>query len=459
MSASAMKKENDDQAVLVENAVLETAADKALSLAKKLGADQAEVSLSNSLGQSINVRKQALESVEIHNDRSLTINVYNKHCTGSAATADLTDKGIQSAVEAAISIAKQTEADECFGLADKELLAENKINNSNLDQYHSWDASINELIEIAQRCEQASFDVDKRITNSEGAAVNTYQGVSVYANSHGFIASSKGSSHSMSCSVIAQEQDDMQRDYWYDSNCRATNLDSPEAIGKMTGERTARRLGGRQIESCQVPVLFESSLASSLISHLISSISGGVLYKKATFMRDRLGEQIFPTWLSIDENPHLSGESRSSFYDGEGVATPQKRTIIDQGQLVAYVLGSFTSRKLGMTTTANSGGMRNVRVSQTGESFTELLQKMHTGFVVTELIGSGINMVTGDYSRGASGFWVENGEIQHPVHEVTVAGNLLDMFASIQAIGSDTDIRGNTQTGSILLEKLTIAGA
>lgn len=459
MSASAMQKQCDEQPILVEGSVLETAAEKALEFAKKLGADQAEASLSNSLGQSINVRKQALESVEVHNDRSLSVVVYNKHCSGSASTADLTDKGIQSAVEAAISIAKQTEADECFGLADKELLAGKEINNDSLNQYHSWDASINELIEIAQRCEQASFDVDKRINNSEGAAVNTYQGVSVYANSHGFMSSAKGSSHSMSCSVIAQAGDDMQRDYWYDSNCRASAMASPESIGKMSGERTVRRLGGKQIPSCQVPVLFESSLASSLIGHLVSSISGGVLYKKSSFMRDRLGEQIFPEWLSIAEHPHLAEEYRSSFYDGEGVATSAQRSIIDQGNLAAYVLGSFTSRKLGMKTTANSGGLRNVRVSQTGESFEELIKTMGTGFVVTELIGSGINIVTGDYSRGASGFWVENGEIQHPVQEVTVAGNLLDMFGSIQAIGSDVSTRGNTHTGSILLEKLTIAGA
>ena len=220
-----------------------------------------------------------------------------------------------------------------------------------------------------------------------------------------------------------------------------------------------RRLGGRQVDSCQVPVLFEAPLASSLIGHLISSISGGVLYKKASFMLDRLGEKIFPEWLSIAEHPHLSGEYGSSFYDGEGVATPERRTIVEQGELTAYILGSFTSRKLGMQSTANSGGMRNVRLSQTGESFDELVKSMGTGFIVTELIGSGINLVTGDYSRGASGFWVENGEVQHAVQEVTVAGNLLDIFASIQAIGSDVDSRGNIHTGSILLEKLTIAGA
>ena len=459
MSMTTMQKTKEEQAVLVDESVLEKAAEQALSHAKKMGADQAETILSNSLGQSINVRKQALESVEVHNDRSMTINVYNNHCSGSATTADLTDNGIKAAVEAAVSIAKQTEADDCFGLADKDRLAESGINNADLDQYHAWDASINELIEVAQRCEQSAFDVDQRITNTEGSTVNTYQGVSVYANSHGFLGSSKGSSHSMSCSVIAQAGDDMQRDYWYDSNCRHEALASPEAIGRLSGERTVRRLGARQIDSCQMPVLFEPSLASSLISHLVSSISGGVLYKKASFMLDRLGDNIFPEWLSIAEHPHIVGEYRSAFYDGEGIATPEQRTIIEQGNLSAYVLGSFTARKLGLKSTANSGGMRNIRISQTGETFDELLEKMGTGLVVTELIGSSINMVTGDYSRGASGFWVENGVIQHPVQEVTIAGNLLDMFASIQAIGADTDTRGNTHTGSILLEKLTIAGA
>ena len=453
-----VKKEND-QAALVDVSALENAADKAITAAKKLGADQVEVRLSNSLGQSINVRKQALESVEVHNDRSLTVNVYNQHCTGSASTADLTDQGVEAAVQAAISIAKQTEADSCFGLADKDLLAPNNVDSTELEQQHSWNASINDLVEIAQRCEQAGFDVDSRINNSEGAEVNTYEGISLYANSHGFMASSAGSSHSMSCSLIAQEDNDMQRDYWYSSSCNPSHLDVPELIGKVAGERTVRRLGGRQIDSCQVPVMFEASLASSLISHLSSAISGGVLYKKASFMLDRLGEQIFPDWINISENPHLIGEYRSSFFDGEGVATPERRDIISNGQLESYILGSFTSRKLGMKTTANSGGLRNVRVSQTGETFDDLVKKMHTGFVVTELIGSGINMVTGDYSRGASGFWVENGEVQHPVHEVTVAGNLLEMFNNIVAIGSDVDNRGNIQTGSILLEKLTIAGA
>ncbi|MGH1428004.1 MAG: metalloprotease PmbA [Arenicella sp.] len=458
---SVMKQETieNEQAVLVDVSTLERAADKAISIAKKLGADQAEVRLSNSLGQSINVRKQALESVEVHNDRSLSVSVFNQHCTGSASTADLTDKGVEAAVQAAISIAKQTEADPCFGLADKELLASNNVDSAVLEQQHSWGAPINELVEIAQRCEQAGFDVDSRINNSEGAEVNTYEGISLYANSHGFMASSTGSSHSMSCSLIAQENNDMQRDYWYSSSCHPSRLDAPELIGKNAGERTVRRLGGRQIDSCQVPVMFEASLASSLISHLTSAISGGVLYKKASFMLDRLGEQIFPEWLTISENPHLIGEYRSSFFDGEGVATPPQRKIISDGQLSSYILGSFTSRKLGMKTTANSGGLRNVRVSQTGETFDDLVKKMHTGFVVTELIGSGINMVTGDYSRGASGFWVENGEVKHPVHEVTVAGNLLDMFNDIVAIGSDVDTRGNIQTGSILLEKLTIAGA
>ena len=459
MSTTSMAMPEPEQDVLVDQSVLQNSADQALAYAKNLGADQAEISLSNSLGQSINVRQQALESIEVHNDRSMTVNVYNNHCAGSATTADLTEAGIQAAVQAAISIAKQTEADDCFGLADKDILAKSGINNSELNQYHAWDASINDLIEVAQNCEQAALDVDSRINNTEGAAVNTYQGVSIYANSHGFSASSKGSSHSMSCSVIAQMEDDMQRDYWYDSNCNPQALASPESIGKYCGERTIRRLGGRQVKSCQVPVLFEASLASSLISHLVSSISGGVLYKKATFMLDRLGEKIFPEWLSIAEHPHLAGEYRSSFYDGEGVATPERRSIIDQGELTAYILGSYTSRKLGMQSTANSGGMRNIRLSQTGESFDELVKIMGTGFVVTELIGSGINMVTGDYSRGASGFWVENGEIQHAVQEVTVAGNLLDMFASIQAIGGDVDVRSNTHTGSILLEKMTIAGA
>ena len=446
-------------AKLVDSAVLEQAAETALQHAKKLGANQAEVKLSNSLGQSINVRNQALESVEVHNDRSMSINVYRNHCSGSASTADFSDQGIQSAVEAAVSIAKQTEADDCFGLADKALLAASNIDSTVLNQNHPWDASIGDLIEIAQQCEQAGFDVDKRVNNTEGVAVNTYAGISLYANSDGFTGSSLGTSHSMSCSLIAQQDQDMQRDYWYSSNCNPNLLETAETIGAKAGQRTVRRLGGRQIESCQVPVLFEAPLASSLISHLVSSILGGALYKKASFMQDRLGEQIFPEWINIDENPHLAGEYRSAFYDNEGVATPEKRSIIENGQLVSYVLSSFTSRKLNMQTTANAGGLRNVIITQTGESLNELIAKMHTGFLVTELIGSSVNIVTGDYSRGASGFWIENGETQYAVQEVTVAGNLLDMFQGISAVGSDTDERNNIKTGSILLDKLTVAGA
>lgn len=445
--------------ILVDASVLELAAEKALNHAQKMGANQAEARLSNSLGQSINVRKQELESVEVHNDRSLAINVYINHCTGSASTADLSDKGIHAAVEAAVSIAQQTEADDCFGLADKELLAQSGLDSSGLDQFHEWSLSMSDLVDIAQRCEQAGFDVDSRINNSEGAAVNTHAGISLYANSHGFIGSSHGSNHSLSCSLLAQQGNDMQRDCWYSANCNPHLLETAESIGKQAGEKTVKRLGARQIASCQVPVLFESSLASSLISHLTSSISGGALYKKASFMLDRLGETIFPDWLNIDENPHMLGENRSSFYDNEGVATSEKRSIIENGQLVSYVMSSFTSRKLGLQTTANSGGLRNVSITQTGESFDQLLNKMHTGFLVTELIGSSINMVTGDYSRGASGFWVENGEIQYPVQEITVAGNLLDMFKDISAIGSDIDTRSNIKTGSILLDKLTIAGS
>jgi len=459
MSVQEQAKQIDQSDELVDQKVLESAADTALSIAKRLGADQAEVRISNSLGQSINVRKQELESVEVHNDRSFTVNVYRNHCTGSATSADLSTTGIKSAVQAAMSIAQQTEADQCLGLADKELLANSKDCQKDLDQYHPWKAPIPELIDIAKSCEQASFDVDSRISNSEGAGINTYQGASVYANSHGFMGFSTGTSHSLSSSVIAQDDSDMQRDYWYDSNGNPTKLSDAASIGQKAGERAVRRLGAKQVKSCQVPVLFENSLASSLIGHLISAISGGVLYKKASFMLDRLDQIVFPEWLSLEEHPHLIGEYRSSFYDTEGVATPEKRRIIDQGRLASYVLGSFTSRKLGMKSTANAGGLRNLRVSNTGEDFDELLKKMDTGFIVTELIGSGINMVTGDYSRGASGFWVENGKIQYPVQEVTVAGNLLDMFGDIIAIGQDVDTRNNTHTGSILLEKLTLAGA
>ncbi len=435
---------------------LMSAAEIAMEHAKSLGMDQSEVALHHGTGVAVTARQQELETVEKHNDAQLVISVYKDQCTGSASSADLSEHGIRASVEAAISIARQTGQDECFGLADEDLMAKNKFD---LDLYHPWDMDVDQMVELALECEANALEFDPRISNSEGASLNTYSGTAVYANSHGFSSEQKASQHSISCSVIGESDAGMQRDYWYDSDRNPTKLQSAKVIGKTAADRTVRRLDARKIASRECPVLFDAIMAKSLIGHLIGAIKGGVIYKKASFMLDKVGEQVLPEFVSVSENPHKLGAAGSAWHDGEGVATPQQRSIIGSGVLEGYVLGSFTARKLGLQSTANSGGVRNLLVSNTGHSYDELLAQMGTGLLVTELIGSGINSVTGDYSRGAAGFWVENGEMQYPVEEITIAGNLLDMYQKIVAIGNDADTRGNTECGSILLDNMTIAGS
>ena len=432
------------------------AANVALDHARALGMDQADVSIQQGTGITVTARQQELETVEKHNDSQLIVSVFKDQKTGSASSADLSEKGIQETVAAACSIANYTGADECFGLADKALMA---AQEQDLDLYHAWESDVDKLADLALECERAALDHDARINNSEGASVSSYAGVSVYANSHGFSSHRRGSQHSLSCSVIGGEADSMQRDYWYDGARNPALMASASDIGRRAAERTVARLGSRKIASTQAPVLFDPSMAKSLVSHLIAAIKGGAIYKKASFMLDKVGEQVLPEFVTLTENPHLRGESGSAWHDGEGVQTPARRAIVEDGVLQSYVLGSYTARKLGLETTANSGGVRNLRVSDGGKTQAELLSDMGTGLMVTELIGSGINMVTGDYSRGAAGYWIENGEIAYPVEEITIAGNLADMYKSIVAIGNDIDARGNTAMGSVLLENLTIAGS
>ena len=441
-----------------QNKVLDLteAAQFALDFAKQKGAHQAEASLHHGTGLSITVRQQQLETIEKHNDGQLVVTVFQDHKTGSASSADLTPVGIKETVEAALSIASFTGADKCLGLADAHRMA---TDLRDLDQNHAWDKSTDEFVDMVMRCEAAAVGFDERITNSEGASVSTYQGSGVYANSHGFLNQVFGSQHSLSCSVIAADSNGMQRDYWYDSNRNPTHLDTAEQIGLKAGERTVARLGARKIRSQSAPILFDPITAKSLIGHLLGSLKGGAIYKKASFMLDRVGDPIMPAHVTISENAHLQSANNSAMHDAEGVATQPQRLIVDAGTLQGYILGSYTARKLGLESTANAGGVRNVRVSNTGQSARELYQQMGTGLLVTELIGSGTNMVTGDYSRGAAGFWIENGEIAFPVEEITIAGNLLTMLQNIVAIGNDTDTRGNTHCGSILLENMTIAGS
>ena len=435
---------------------LAKAAEFAIAYAKKQGIDQSEVSLHQGTGISISARQQELETVEKHNDAQFVISVYKDHKTGSASSADMSESGIQSTVDAAISIARYTGADDCFGLGDADRMASKELD---LDLHHAWNADEAQMLALAMRCEQAAIESSERITNSEGATVNSYSGSAVYANSHGFLSEGLGSQHSISCSVIGSDGDGMQRDYWYDSNRNAAKLDSPEQIGAVAAKRTLARLGARQIPSCEATVVYDSAMAKSLIGHLVGAIKGGAIYKKASFMLDKVGEDILPNFMTIAENPHKLGASASAWHDGEGLTTPEYRAIVEAGRLQSYVLGSYTARKLGLESTANAGGVRNLSVSNSGQTSEQLLHQMGTGLLVTELIGSGINMVTGDYSRGAAGFWVENGEIQYPVEEITVAGNLLEMYRNIVAIGDDYDNRGSTECGSIVIENMTIAGS
>ncbi len=428
----------------------------ALDYAHDKGLDQAELSIHQGTGISVTARQQELETVEKHNDAQLVVNVFKNQKTGSASSADLGVDGVREMIDAAASIADHTGADDCFGLADKELMA---TNFDDLGLFHPWPLDVSQFADLVLECERSALQFDSKISNSEGASVNSYSGTSVYANSHGFYSERQLTQHSLSCSVIAQSENGMQRDYWYDSNRDPSKLAGAEDIGLTAAKRTVNRLDARKIASTETPVLFDANTARSLINHLMGALKGGVIYKKASFMLDRIGDRIMPDFVTISENPHLPGGIGSTWHDNEGVATLEQAPIVTAGQLQRYLLGCYTARKLGMQTTANAGGVHNLSVSDTGQSFDELLALMNTGLLVTELIGSGINMLTGDYSRGAAGYWVENGELAYPVEEITVAGNLLEMYRDIVAIGTDRDLRGNTRCGSILLQKLTLAGS
>ena len=427
----------------------------ALDLARQFGADEAEVSLSRSRGASVSARMGETETIEYNRDSNLVVSVYFRHHLGSASSGDLSEGSMEDTVRAACSIARYTGADECLGLADKELMASD-FPDLHLD--HEWDIEIPDMVELAIGSEASAMALDDRIVNSEGASVSTHRDVDLYANSHGFVGGSNGTRHSLSVSVIAAEGSEMQRGYWYTSDRDPGKLQDADEVGLIAAKRTIARLGARQVATAQVPVLYDSTVSSSLVSHFLSAISGGVLYKKASFLVDQLGESVFAEHVNITERPHLECGAGSAAYDSEGVTTPASRSFIESGSLKGYVLGSYTARKLGMQTTANSGGVRNVLVEPGNYGFEDLVSQMGTGFLVTELIGSGINMVTGDYSRGAVGFWVENGEIRFPVEGVTIAGNLRDMYKDIAEIGMDVDTRGNIHCGSILLNKLTVAG-
>ena len=423
--------------------------------ARRQGASACEVAVSLEQGLTTSVRQGEVETVEFNRDQGFGITLYLGQRKGSASTSASGTEAIRETVAAALAIAQHASEDDCAGLADAALMAREL---PDLDLYHPWSIEPEQAIELALQCEAAAFAHDPRIRNADGSSLSSHQGCRVYGNSHGFIGGYTSSRHSLSCVMIAEQAGQMQRDYWYDVNRRAERLESPELIGRRAAERAVRRLGARSVPTCEVPVLFAAELAGSLFGHLLAAISGGNLYRRSSFLVDALGQTLFPEWMTIDERPRLPGGLASAAFDGDGLATYDK-AFIEQGRLVSYVLGTYSGRKLGMPSTANAGGVHNLFVSHGTDDQAALLRLMGRGLLVTELMGQGVNLVTGDYSRGAAGFWVENGEIQFPVEEVTIAGNLRDMFRQIVAVGADLEWRGNVRSGSLLIERMTVAGS
>lgn len=433
---------------------LSAIAEYVLASARKYGASDAEVGTSIDDGLSVTVRLGDVETLEYNRDKGVGVTVYFGQTKGSASTSDTSESSIDAAVKAACDIAKFTAEDDCAGLADKNLLAKDI---PDLDLYHPWDVSTDDVIEIAKKCEKQAMAYDKRINNSEGATIGTYQAYSLYANSNGFMGSVKTTRHSLSCIVVASQNDEMQRDYEYTMARDAADLESAAWVAEGAAKNTLDRLAARRVKTDKVPVIFRADIASGLISRFIAAVSGGNLYRKSSFLLDQLGQQVFPEWMHIYEQPFILKALGSAAFDAEGVATKQKDFVKD-GILQSYCLGSYSARKLGMQSTANAGGVHNLTVDSGDKNLEQLLKSMQRGLLVTEVMGQGVNIVTGDYSRGAAGFWVENGEVQFPVSEITIAGNLKDMFKNIIEVGNDVDIRGNIRVGSILLENMTVAG-
>jgi PmbA protein len=428
----------------------------ALAHASKAGATQAEADVSLQKGLTTTVRLGEVETVEYQRDRGMGITVYFGKRKGSASTADLSPRAIAETVEKACDIARYTAADECSGLADPEELARDI---PDLDLDHPWDLPPEQAVECARICEAAGRDVDGRITNSEGATVGSHRGVRVYGNSLGFLAGYPSTSHSISCVLLAQAGEDMQRDYWYSSARDSRDLEAAETIGRKAGARAVARLGARKLATQRARVLYAPEAARGLIGHFLGAVRGSSQYRKSSFLLGADGQQVFPSFVELRERPHIPKGLGSSPFDGEGVAT-RDRELVRDGILQGYILGSYSARKLGLKTTGNAGGTHNLLVDSRngGLGVDPLLRELGTGLLVTELMGQGVNGVTGDYSRGASGYWVENGSISYPVHEITIAGNLRDMYRNVAALGSDIDTRGGVRVGSILISEMTIAG-
>jgi len=428
-----------------------------LAHAKKSGASDCEVDVSEGFGQSVSVRCNEVETIEYNRDKGIGVTIYLGQHKGHASTSDFSPKALRETVEAALNIARFTAADPCAGLPEASLLATREQGFADLDLYHPWLIPVEGAIDLARRCEQAAFAVSPQITNSEGATVSIQEGQFISANSLGFMGGYPTSRHYLSCSVIAGKEENMQRDDWYSISRNAQNLASPEEIGDYAARRALARLGARKVKTCKVPVLFEAPLAASLIGNFVHAASGGSLYRKTSFLLDSLGQRVFSKKVQISEQPHLRGGLASSVFDSDGVATKDRDVVVD-GVLQGYFLSAYTARKLGLQTTGNAGGCHNLIVQPGKRDLRGLLKKMGRGLLVTELLGQGVNYVNGDYSRGAAGYWVEHGEIVHAVEEVTIAGNLRDMFRNVAAVGNDVLMRGSKQVGSLLIEQMKVAG-
>ncbi|RUR32354.1 metalloprotease PmbA [Vreelandella andesensis] len=429
-------------------------AEEALALAKKLGADAAEVGASVDQGLGVSVRLGEVETVELSRDQGIAITLYVGQRKGSASSTDASSASIKATVEKALAIARYTGEDPASGLADAALMA---TDFPDLKVHYPWALTTDEAIDLALACEKAGRDV-AGIHQSEGASLSSGEGVRVYANSHGFLGTQKGSSHSLSCMLIAQDEKGMQRDYDYTSARNPAMLRDPAEVGREAASRTLRRLGAQRPPTGTFPVLFDPSLSSGLVGHLMGALAGGALYREASFLCDRLGSPLFPSWFGLEERPMEVGATASSPFDAEGVQTRNNR-FIEQGNVASYMLSAYSARRLGMQSTGNAGGARNLRLLAPLTPRDDLLKQMGRGIWVTELMGQGVNGVTGDYSRGAAGFWVENGEVQHPIEEFTIASNLNNMFAGLVAVGDDIDTRGSIHTGSWLIDAMTVAGS
>lgn len=433
---------------------LSTVADQVLRAARRRGATSAETEVSQAFGLSVTVRKGDTETIAYNRDKGIGVTVYVGTRRGHASTADFSTQAIDDTVAKALAIARYTAEDDCAGLADPGLLAHAW---SDLDLYHPWDLSVDEAIALGRECESAALGVDRRLTNSDGATVSLHEGHFVYANTHGFSGGYATSRHGIYCSVIAEDATGMQRDDWYTAARSADDLEAAASVGRIAGERTVRRLGAKQLPTLECPVLYEAPIATGLIGHYVNATSGGSLYRKSSFLLDSRGTQVFAPHVTIREEPHVARGQASAPFDDEGVAT-HSRDVVRGGTVQGYFLGSYSARKLGLASTGNAGGNHNLVVSHGEEDLSALMHRMGRGVLVTELMGQGVNPVTGDYSRGAAGYWVEGGEIAYPVEEITVAGNLKRMYRDIVAIGSDVDRRGSRHCGSVLIGAMTVAG-